>query len=108
MLLVFSCLSLLLPSCSHEKGGNISNMDGTKTAKSIETEQTASSPEVEELKKLKPEDPAEGNPGKRTAADYTLLTVEHTSIWNSDYMPFEAQGFASIGVYNADDNPLPQ
>jgi hypothetical protein len=43
MLLVFSCLSLLLPSCSHEKGGNISNMDGTKTAKSIETEQTASS-----------------------------------------------------------------
>jgi peptidase M28-like protein len=34
------------------------------------------------------------------AADYTGLTVEHTDIWNSDYMPFEAKGFPCIGIYD--------
>ncbi len=41
----------------------------------------------------------------QAAADYTSLTVEHTDIWNSDYIPFEAKGFACIGVYEAGDNP---
>jgi FMN phosphatase YigB (HAD superfamily) len=39
------------------------------------------------------------------ARDYTSLEVEHTDIWNSDYMPFEAQGYACIGVYEAGENP---
>ena len=30
----------------------------------------------------------------QAAADYTNLAVEHTDIWNSDYMPFEAKGYA--------------
>lgn len=42
----------------------------------------------------------------QAAADYTSLVVEHTNIWNSDYMPFEEKGFACIGVYNAYDNPF--
>lgn len=42
----------------------------------------------------------------RAAADYTALEVEHTDIWSSDYMPFEAEGFACVGVYNAYDNPF--
>ena len=42
----------------------------------------------------------------QAAADYTSLAVEHTNIWNSDYMPFEERGFACIGVYNAYDNPF--
>lgn len=40
------------------------------------------------------------------AADYTLLEVEHTDIWNSDYISFEKKGFACIGAYNVDDNPF--
>jgi hypothetical protein len=56
VLLVFSTLCLLLPSCSREKGGNTSNINDSKTNKSVESEQAASSPAVEELKKLKPED----------------------------------------------------
>lgn len=28
------------------------------------------------------------------------MTVEHTDIWNSDYMPFEAAGFPCVGVYD--------
>lgn len=41
----------------------------------------------------------------QAAADYTPLAVEHANIERSDYMPFEAEGFACIGVYNADENP---
>ena len=41
----------------------------------------------------------------QSAADYTDLQVEHTDIWNSDYIPFEAKGFACIGVYEASENP---
>ena len=41
----------------------------------------------------------------QAAADYTTLEVEHTDIWNSDYMPFEEKGYACIGVYEATDNP---
>jgi FMN phosphatase YigB (HAD superfamily) len=41
----------------------------------------------------------------QAAADYTSLAVEHTNIWNSDYIPFETKGFACIGVYNAYENP---
>ncbi|HYR84340.1 MAG TPA: M20/M25/M40 family metallo-hydrolase [Terriglobia bacterium] len=42
----------------------------------------------------------------QAATDYTRLAVEHTDIWNSDYLPFEAKGFACIGAYNADENPF--
>ena len=35
------------------------------------------------------------------AADYTSLSVEHTDIWSSDYMPFEAQGFPCVGLYDS-------
>jgi hypothetical protein len=41
------------------------------------------------------------------AADYTSMTVEHTDIWNSDYMPFEAKGYPCIGLYDgAADAPF--
>jgi len=41
------------------------------------------------------------------AADYTSMTVEHTDIWSSDYMPFEAKGFPCIGLYDgAADAPF--
>lgn len=39
------------------------------------------------------------------AAEHTSLSVEHTDIWNSDYMPFEAKGYPCIGVYEAAQNP---
>jgi hypothetical protein len=42
----------------------------------------------------------------QVAKDYTSLEVEHTDIWNSDYMSFEKRGFACIGAYNAEDNPF--
>jgi len=42
----------------------------------------------------------------QAAKDYTSLEVEHTDIWNSDYMSFEKRGFACIGAYNAEDNPF--
>jgi Zn-dependent M28 family amino/carboxypeptidase len=43
----------------------------------------------------------------QAAADYTGLTVEHTDIWNSDYMPFEAKGYPCIGLYDgAADAPF--
>jgi hypothetical protein len=43
----------------------------------------------------------------QAAADYTSLEVEHTDIWNSDYMPFEAKGYVCIGVYDgAADAPF--
>ena len=41
----------------------------------------------------------------QAAADYTTLEVEHTDIWNSDYMPFEAKGYACIGAYEGGENP---
>jgi FMN phosphatase YigB (HAD superfamily) len=41
----------------------------------------------------------------QVAADYTNLAIEHTDIWNSDYMPFEAKGYAAIGVYEGGENP---
>lgn len=41
----------------------------------------------------------------QAAVDYTNLTVEHSDIWNSDYLPFEAKGYACIGVYEAGQNP---
>lgn len=41
----------------------------------------------------------------QAAADYTTLSVEHTDIWNSDYMPFEAKGYACIGVFEGGENP---
>jgi len=41
------------------------------------------------------------------AADYTGMTVEHTDIWSSDYMPFEAKGYPCIGLYDgAADAPF--
>ena len=42
----------------------------------------------------------------QAGADYTSLDIEHTDIWNSDYMPFEAKGFACIGAYEGGDNPF--
>jgi hypothetical protein len=42
----------------------------------------------------------------QAAADYTSLAVEHTDIWNSDYMPFEANGLACIGAYEGGENPF--
>ena len=43
----------------------------------------------------------------QAAADYTRLQVEHTDIWNSDYMPFEAKGYPCIGLYDgAADAPF--
>lgn len=41
----------------------------------------------------------------QAARDYTSLDVLHTDIWSSDYMPFEAKGYACIGAYDADENP---
>jgi Peptidase family M28 len=41
----------------------------------------------------------------QAATDYTTLEVEHTDIWNSDYMPFEAKGYACIGAYEGGENP---
>lgn len=41
----------------------------------------------------------------QAAADFTGLAVEHTDIWNSDYMPFEARGFACIGAFEGGKNP---
>ena len=41
----------------------------------------------------------------QAARDYTTLEPVHTDIWSSDYMPFEARGFACIGAYDGDDNP---
>ena len=38
------------------------------------------------------------------AKDYTSLDPVFTDIWSSDYIPFEAKGFA-IGAYDADENP---
>ena len=42
----------------------------------------------------------------QAASDYTSLAVEHTDIWNSDYMPFEEKGFACIGAYEGGENPF--
>lgn len=62
-------------------------------------------------------DQGNGNPGNdaaarayglvmaQAAADYTALDVEHTDIWNSDYIPFEEKGYACIGAYEGEGNP---
>lgn len=43
----------------------------------------------------------------QAAADYTSLNVEHTDIWNSDYMPFESEGYPCVGLYDeATDAPF--
>lgn len=36
----------------------------------------------------------------RMAAAHTTLATAHTDIWDSDYMPFEARGFACIGLFD--------
>ena len=36
----------------------------------------------------------------QAAVDYTNLSIEHTNIWSSDYMPFEADGVPAIGLYD--------
>lgn len=36
----------------------------------------------------------------RLASVHTTLTTEHSDIWDSDYMPFEARGFPCIGLYD--------
>jgi hypothetical protein len=41
----------------------------------------------------------------QAASDYTTLQVEHTDIWSSDYMPFEAKGYACIGAFEGGENP---
>lgn len=43
----------------------------------------------------------------QVVVDYTTLEPEHTDIWNSDYMPFEAVGYPCIGLYDeAADEPF--
>lgn len=39
------------------------------------------------------------------AADHTELIIEHSDIWNSDYLPFEERGYACVGLYEASQNP---
>lgn len=39
------------------------------------------------------------------AADITTLPIEHTDIWNSDYMPFEEAGYPCIGFYDGGAEP---
>jgi len=34
------------------------------------------------------------------AAEYSTLNTAHTDIWGSDYMPFEAEGFTAVGLYD--------
>ncbi len=34
------------------------------------------------------------------AAAHTSLSSTHTNIWDSDYMPFEADGFPCMGFYD--------
>jgi hypothetical protein len=41
----------------------------------------------------------------QAALDHTALRVEHSDIWSSDYMPFEAKGYACIGAYEGGENP---
>ena len=41
----------------------------------------------------------------QAAADYTNLDVEHTDIYSSDYMPFEAKGFPCIGAFDGEGYP---
>lgn len=36
----------------------------------------------------------------RLAAEHTDLDIRHTDIWGSDYMPFEAHGFTSFGLFD--------
>ena len=41
----------------------------------------------------------------QAAADYTTLPVKLGPIFASDYMPFEARGWVTIGAYEGDGNP---
>ncbi len=41
-----------------------------------------------------------GRQAARLAARFTDLATEHTDIWDSDYMPFEARGYPCIGFYD--------
>lgn len=41
-----------------------------------------------------------GRQAARLAATFTDLATEHTDIWDSDYMPFEARGYPCIGFYD--------
>lgn len=43
---------------------------------------------------------AAGDIAARMAAAHTGLTIARSDIWGSDYMPFEAEGFAAIGFYD--------
>ena len=58
VLLIFACTCLLLSSCSNQGGGNgnTGNVATTSSPKSVPGDQTVSTQEIEELKKLKPED----------------------------------------------------
>jgi Zn-dependent M28 family amino/carboxypeptidase len=41
----------------------------------------------------------------QSAADYTSLPVKLGPIYSSDYMPFEARGWVTIGAYEGQGNP---
>ena len=41
----------------------------------------------------------------QAAADYTSLPIKLGPIFASDYMPFEAKGYVTIGAYEGDGNP---
>ena len=43
---------------------------------------------------------AYGEAAADLAAAHTTLVTSHTDIWDSDYMPFEAEGFTCIGFYD--------
>lgn len=43
---------------------------------------------------------AYGQMAARMAGEHTSLNTTHTNIWDSDYMPFEADGFTCIGFYD--------
>ena len=42
----------------------------------------------------------------QVAADHTSLQVEHTDIWNSDYMPFEAKGYPASALRRCRRRPV--
>ena len=41
-----------------------------------------------------------GTLAAQLAAQYSTLSVQHTDIWDSDYMPFESAGYACMGFYD--------
>jgi hypothetical protein len=58
VLLIFACACLLLSSCSNQGGGtiNTANVAPTSSPKAVPGEETVSTQEIEELKKLNPDD----------------------------------------------------